>query len=1725
MAEIKNSFIGSKMNKDLDERLIPSNEYRDALNVAVSRSEGSDVGSLEAILGNIKKVTLPTKEKIIGHLVDESNNVVYYFTTDFTPATTTEEIASNNKCTISMYSASSGNSSVLVSGYWLNFSTTSRMNGVSLIENLLFFSDNRNQPRKINVTTAASDPNYYFNEDQISVAKFAPYKAPEFVNLRSTNQLKPSTMSDASDPLQTEIGVSTYSSVNLDVSTYKNGDAIPRAQTPAEWTTFNNNQQGAWCYYDNDLANGVVYGKLYNYWAIADTRGLAPNGFSIMSSADWTDITDATGTPATRLKSQELWDANPGTDTTGFDALPAGFREHTANVNAFQQLTTKTRFWTSESLVAGKGKYVEMVSTAQTLTQSASGDEALPINGYSVRLKRNAGYNGWNGDPDYLTDKFVRFSYRFKFDDNEYSVIAPFSQDVFIPQQEGEFLNEDETQAFVTTVVGFMQNSVNNAVLNIELPSLNILQDYKIKAIDIIFKESDTQAYQVLESVTVDSSFISDLNNTNIFQYEYQSTLPIKTLPATETTRVFDKVPVTARAQATSGNRIMYGNYVEGKSGQSGLDYFVDVADKNNIVYTEYPQHSLKQNRNYQVGVVLADKFGRQTDVILSNYDNLLDANGNPQPGSNVFSDYNTVGFNEDVPAWNGDGLRINFNSIIPESVNANNVSGYPGAYAVGNYYTITTGSLNYPIFFRDWSTQEITAIANQNVFDFTGLVYADIAPTSNTFNVYRNQNEGWIKLTLTTDYLVTDNGGKPRVTLKGPVTSTNLTSLITQNTANGTNGDYTGIVGTTSGFTTNSATGTGVAITVTIAGNAATAVVVTADGSGFLPGDKIIVSNSVIGGSANVEITLNAASLGSTNVGDVIKAELLYTTNNYYKYTTGTTNAAQPLFANFATTYQDFFAVGKSLPGKYIDYTTIKSVTPSGNPVVSVSLYTDYEVAEKYLFDQTGTGRPEPALLIADLPRIYATYDINVDGFYSYRIGVKQKQQDYYNVYLPGIVNGYPIQGETKELGETAFVTLISDNINKVPRNLQDVGPLQNQFTSDIKLFGRVTNTVNSTSNPKYYNTQFDPLSSPDSVNLVGTVKDVFPGVADAPSNPGNIESNCIYDYNTKPYIAKIATQKTIGIPETAYNNPSGSYPYPGNMGLAVYETSPFVSQLELFYEATTTGLISDLNYDIQNIATGINGISVTYQEFSEDYATGTRVTEDFFPLSGGQIVTTATAELISIFNYNSTPPHDLNLINYAEGGNQKFNLLPGSQTGSYYIATTDTFYAGGPSEPDFYTQYAGKFLVTIKYTEASGETVNQTMILQLTNAKPVATPGFPPMLGPSPGSNAVLYNQNTSPQGYNGSATPAPSSTNAGNSSNATFDPGNGFGWSVVEARKYLGSSANPQTVWTTYMTGAGYPVKLTNSGVVNGSALRFEMSSNGTNGIQQGYRYEIDLQLTDTSGAVMDQVLTVSWSLGVTTFSNVVSAAYTSGTGYTTNDTTMVSNANMSSSNTTGLYPRFIGQFQNWSDSTQHLYARLKWTSGTNNGFIVRAGNVTYADTFNGGNQKIGERLDTSTGGLVGATQIASSTSAGEYWIKIAQLDGFMVGLTTPQKNTQLNAGVRPGQKNLGGLGTLPVYDYKNCALVNFAISIEGAAPANNAVLPPNVRNSLSGYSGVQLQLWYSTTSQVPGSTAPPNATQISSTQTPALPFYPATVNQTNFAVSPTATGTSASQGPIS
>ena len=83
MAEIKNSFLRSKMNKDLDDRLIPNGEYRDAQNISVGKSEDDDIGALETVLGNtIIPATVFssfTNLEIIGNLVDKSNNYCLCF--------------------------------------------------------------------------------------------------------------------------------------------------------------------------------------------------------------------------------------------------------------------------------------------------------------------------------------------------------------------------------------------------------------------------------------------------------------------------------------------------------------------------------------------------------------------------------------------------------------------------------------------------------------------------------------------------------------------------------------------------------------------------------------------------------------------------------------------------------------------------------------------------------------------------------------------------------------------------------------------------------------------------------------------------------------------------------------------------------------------------------------------------------------------------------------------------------------------------------------------------------------------------------------------------------------------------------------------------------------------------------------------------------------------------------------------------------------------------------------------------------------------------------------------------------------------------------------------------------------------------------------------------------------------------------------------------------------
>ena len=760
MAEVKNAFIKSKMNKDLDSRLLPSGEYRDGQNIQVSKSEGEDVGALENAVGNIPAVTTQgdvdfsvlsgcgCNLKSIGVFADTNSANIYVFLTDYGPDTEAE----NNKYSptsnnyIYSYNTLTTTTVKLIEGSFLNFSQNNPIYGINVLENLLFWTDNRNQPRKINLKLANPNalqaPIYYTSEDTISVAKYNPYEVIDLYYL--------------------------------------------------------------------------------------DGPPTQPSNVYVSSLQDVTSLN-----------------------------LPDG------NLNPY--------------------------------------------------------YNeDWPGDPDYLEDKFVTFSYRFKFIDGEQSIMAPFTQEAFIPKQDGYFLGENEDDAYRSTIVKFMENKVNSVGLYIPLPfAANELSNkLNVSEIEILYKESDSLTVKVLDSVPSNLfKVLSDgsTNTTFNYLYDYQSRKPYKTLPESEIIRVYDKVPVKAFGQEVISNRIVYSNFQDKHTPPPTIDYDTavtpkenfDVSSANKSTWTtserEYPMHTVKQNRNYQAGFVLSDRYGRQSTVILSPVTDKKQtdiATGIVFGGSTFYHPYTADPAINDIDSWPGDSLKILLNNPIPSDLEDSTIKGYPGLY----------------------------------------------------------------------------------------------------------NGD----------------------------------------------------SNSA-------------------------------------------------------------------------DY----------NPL----------------------------------------------GWYSYKIVVKQTEQEYYNVYLPGILDGYPDVAQSVPVanpdpvpdpqGTIAHITLIGDNINKVPRNLTEVGPEQKQYGSEVQLFGRVSPNRNATPT---FTKPYYPQTNSQTVVTISEQNNLFDNSATPPANFATI-----YQTETNPYVARIS-QNNVSITGTPLSFPIGSLQATSiatdyKILLGVFETAPVESLLDIFWETSTTGLISDLN------------------------------------------------------------------------------------------------------------------------------------------------------------------------------------------------------------------------------------------------------------------------------------------------------------------------------------------------------------------------------------------------------------------------------------------------------------------------------------------------------------------------------------------------------------------
>jgi uncharacterized protein (TIGR02145 family) len=142
-------------------------------------------------------------------------------------------------------------------------------------------------------------------------------------------------------------GSMIWTGENLDVSRYRNGDTIPEIKDPKVWATLTT---GAWCYNGNNPENAKTWGKLYNWYAVHDPRGLAPKGWHVATDAEWSALSELLGgaeSAGGALKAKELWkEPNDGADNKSeLSVLPAGARRDTDG--EFMAPGGYSRLWSS----------------------------------------------------------------------------------------------------------------------------------------------------------------------------------------------------------------------------------------------------------------------------------------------------------------------------------------------------------------------------------------------------------------------------------------------------------------------------------------------------------------------------------------------------------------------------------------------------------------------------------------------------------------------------------------------------------------------------------------------------------------------------------------------------------------------------------------------------------------------------------------------------------------------------------------------------------------------------------------------------------------------------------------------------------------------------------------------------------------------------------------------------------------------------------------------------------------------------------------------------------------------------------------------------------------------------------------------------------------------------------------------------------------------------------
>lgn len=170
--------------------------------------------------------------------------------------------------------------------------------------------------------------------------KIIKYTGKELQKINNAIEITNRLLSNKVELIQTKnyviIGNQKWAHKNLEVSCFRNGDIIPEVKSFKEWMNLDKAKQPAWCYYDDNESNGIKNGKLYNWYAVDDKRGLAPAGWHIPSDEEWSVLINYLGGDAFAGKKMK--------DISGFFGLPSGFRNL---FGQFKALGAQGRWWSS----------------------------------------------------------------------------------------------------------------------------------------------------------------------------------------------------------------------------------------------------------------------------------------------------------------------------------------------------------------------------------------------------------------------------------------------------------------------------------------------------------------------------------------------------------------------------------------------------------------------------------------------------------------------------------------------------------------------------------------------------------------------------------------------------------------------------------------------------------------------------------------------------------------------------------------------------------------------------------------------------------------------------------------------------------------------------------------------------------------------------------------------------------------------------------------------------------------------------------------------------------------------------------------------------------------------------------------------------------------------------------------------------------------------------------